>query len=168
MPRMHVWLLGWLVLGCASERLSARAPDGSAYTLELYLDRNEALPNATQVAQVAGFMEPDLRGTLLESGFSVVPIASPESFVPGPNKFLLIVKVLNYDPGSKAARMVVGFGAGALVLDTQHLLYAGPDKLLMQSSGSVGSSRDWTNAARKINQQIAREVTHALATPPPQ
>ena len=59
--------------------------------------------------------------------------------MPGPNRFLLIVRMVNYNPGSKAARMLVGVGAGSLVLDTQHLLYSGPGQLLLQGSSSVGS-----------------------------
>lgn len=146
---------------CAGQR-AARAPDGSAYTLEVYFDRNTALKNADQVGQVVDFMEPDLHEILQNTGYSVVKSTNPEAFVPGPNKFLLIIKVLNYNPGSKAARMLVGWGAGALVLDTQHLLYSGPGQLIFQGTGSVGSARDWNYAARKINQQVTKEVTNAL------
>ena len=154
-------LLG--LTSCAGGQKAARAPDGSAYTLEVYFDRNSALKNADQVAQVVSFMEPDLHELLQNTGYSVVPSTNPEAFVPGPNKFLLIVKVLNYNPGSKAARMLVGFGAGSLVLDTQHLLYSGPGQLLFQGTGAVGSARDWEYAARKINQQVTKEVTTALS-----
>jgi hypothetical protein len=146
---------------CAGQR-AARAPDGSAYTLEVYFDHNTALKNADQVDQVISFMEPDLREILQNTGYQVVQSTNPEAFVPGPNKFLLIIRVVNYNPGSKAARMLVGWGAGALVLDTQHLLYSGPGQLLLQSAGSVGSARDWEYAARKINQQVTKEVTRAL------
>ena len=146
---------------CASQRV-ARAPDGSAYTLEVFFDHNSGLRNAEQVNQVISFMEPDLREILQHSGYQVVQSSNPEAFVPGPNKFLLIIKVVNYNPGSKAARMMVGWGAGALVLDTQHLLYAGPGQLVFQGGGSVGSARDWEYAARKINQQVTKEVTNAL------
>lgn len=152
-------LLG--LTSCASQR-AARAPDGSPYTLEVFFDRNSALKNADQVGQVVDFMEPDLHEILQGAGYSVVASSNPEAFVPGPNRFLLIIKVLNYNPGSKAARMLVGWGAGALVLDTQHLLYSGPGQLLFQGTGSVGSARDWNYAARKINQQVTREVTTAL------
>ena len=147
---------------CAGGR-AARAPDGSAYTLEVYFDRNAALKNAEQVGQVVEFMEPDLHSVLHGAGYEVVQSTNPEAFVPGPNRFLLIVRVVNYNPGSKAARMLVGVGAGSLVLDTQHLLYSGPGQLMLQGSSSVGSSRDWNYAARKINQQITREVTGALS-----
>ena len=160
-------LLAVSVLGltaCASQR-AARAPDGSPYTLEIYFDRNSELVNGDQVAQVVGFMEPDLHSILLAAGFQLVMSANPETFVPGPNRFLLIIKVVDYKPGSKAARILVGFGAGALVLDTQHLLYRGPEQLMLQGTGSVGSGRDWNYAARKINQQILRDVNVALSAP---
>lgn len=150
-----------LTTSCASQR-AARAPDGSPYTIEVFFDRNSALKNADQVGQVVGFMDPDLRQILQDAGYSVVPSTNPEAFVPGPNRFLLLVKVLNYNPGSKAARMMVGWGAGALVLDTQHVLYSGPGQIVFQGTSSVGSARDWENAARKINQQINRDITGAL------
>jgi hypothetical protein len=146
---------------CAGQR-AARAADGSAYTLEVYFDRNSAAKNTEQIGQVVSFMEPDLREILQSTGYQVVQSTNPEAFVPGPNKFLLIIKIVNYNPGSKAARMLVGFGAGSLVLDTQHLLYSGPGQLLFQGTGSVGSARDWEYAARKINQQVTKEVTNAL------
>lgn len=157
-----VVLLG-LTTSCASQR-AARAPDGSPYTLEVFFDRNSALKNADQVAQVVEFMEPDLRNILEDTGYVVVPSSNPEAFVPGPGRFLLIIRIVNYNPGSKAARMLVGFGAGSLVLDTQHLLYSGPGQIVLQGAGSVGSARDWNYAARKINQQVTREVTGALST----
>ncbi|MDP1822263.1 MAG: DUF4410 domain-containing protein [Archangium sp.] len=159
-------LLAFVLLGlttsCASQR-AARAPDGSPYTLEVFFDRNSALKNADQVAQVVEFMEPDLRNILEDTGYVVVPSSNPEAFVPGPGRFLLIIRIVNYNPGSKAARMLVGFGAGSLVLDTQHLLYSGPGQIILQSAGSVGSARDWNYAARKINQQVTREVNGALS-----
>ena len=155
-----------LALLCLTSCAGLRAPigaDGSPCTLEVFFDRNAGLKNTDQVGQVVDFMEPDLRGTLQNTGFQVVQSSNPEAFVPGPNRFLLIVRMVNYNPGSKAARMLVGIGAGALVLDTQHLLYSGPGQLVLQGSSSVGSSRDWDYAARKINQQITREVTNALS-----
>ncbi|MDP2275210.1 MAG: DUF4410 domain-containing protein [Archangium sp.] len=112
---LAVSLLG--LTACASQR-AVRAPDGSPYTVEIYFDRNSELVNRDQVAQVVGFMEPDLHSILLAAGYKLVMSSNPETFVPGPNRFLLIVKVVDYKPGSKAARMLVGFGAGALVLDT--------------------------------------------------
>lgn len=153
-------LLG-LTTSCASQR-AARAPDGSPYTIEVFFDRNAAANNPEQIGQVVGFMDPDLREILEDAGYAVVPSTNPEAFVPGPNRFLLVVKVLNYNPGSKAARMLVGWGAGALVLDTQHVLFSGPGQIVFQGTGSVGSARDWNYAARKINVQINRDITGAL------
>ena len=161
--KLHALAFALLLLtSCASQR-AATAPDGSPYTLEVFFDRNSTLKNPEQVDQVVAFMEPDLHQILSDTGYAVVRSSNPESFVPGPNRFLLIIKVLNYDPGSKAARMLVGFGAGALALDTQHLLYSGPGQLLLQTTGAVGSARDWNYAARKINLQITQQVNRALS-----
>ena len=155
--------LSLLALTSCSGHRAARAADGSAYTVEVYFDRATRLPNADQVEQVMQYMEPDLRNLLTRTGYSVVPSNDPNTFVPGPNRFLLVMRVTNYNPGSKAARMMVGWGAGSLVLDTQHFLYSGPGQLVFQGAGSVGSSRDWNYAAHKINDQVTREIGAALA-----
>lgn len=139
-----------LANSCASER-AVRSPDGSPYTLEVFFDRN-ALKGADRVAEVAEFMEPNLRGLLENAGYVVVRSSNPEDFVPGPGRFLLIIRVVAYYPGTKK----VG-------LDTQHLMYSGPGQLMLQSVGSVSGAREWSSAARKINQQITREVTSALS-----
>ena len=148
---------------CASQR-AATAPDGSPYTLEVFFDRNSTLKNPEQVDQVVSFMEPDLHQILSDTGYAVVQSSDPETFVPGPTRFLLVIKVVNYYPGSTAARILVGFGAGSVVLDTQHLLYSGPGQILLQATGTVGSARGWNYAARKINVQIKHQVNQALST----
>jgi hypothetical protein len=100
---------------------------------------------------------------LTNAGYTVVAQPNPNAFQPGPDRFLVLVHVVNYHAGSKAARMLVGFGAGSLTLDTKNELYAGPGQLVFSSSGAVGSSRDWQNAARKINQQITKDFSAALS-----
>jgi hypothetical protein len=162
MIRTLVVLLG--LSSCAAPQRAAKAPDGSPYTLAIYFDRSSSLAKPDQVQQIIGFMEPDLHSVLLKAGYKLEQTDNPETFLPGPNRFLLIVRIVDYQPGSKAARMIVGFGAGSLVLDTQHVLYAGPEQLILQGTGSVGSARDWNYAAMKINQQISRDVTVALST----
>lgn len=152
-----------LACSCAAPLKAARAADGTPYTLEIYFDRNTSNAPPDQVNQIVGFMEPDLHSVLLKAGYQLVQSHNPETFVPGPNRYLLVIRVAAFQPGSKAARTFVGFGAGALVLDTQHVLFAGPEQLILQGTGSVGSARDWNYAARKINEQILRDVTVALS-----
>lgn len=150
--------------GCSSLK-AARGPAGEVITLEVAFERSPDIKNVDQVEQVVGFMQPDLEQMLTNLGYSVVRQPAPAAFQPGPNRYLVVVRVTNYNPGSKAARMLVGLGAGALVLNTENELLGAPGAVLFRSNGSVGSSRDWTNAARKINQQVAKEVTSFLSQP---
>jgi hypothetical protein len=148
--------------GCSSQR-AARGPAGEVITLGVVFERGADIKNVDQVEQVTSFMQPDLEGMLSNMGYAVERVQDRRAFQPGPNRFLVAVRITSYYPGSKAARMFVGFGAGSLVLNTENELLGSHDAVLFRSNGSVGSSRDWTNAARKINQQIAREVTNFLA-----
>ncbi|MEY4515537.1 MAG: hypothetical protein RLZZ450_7659 [Pseudomonadota bacterium] len=76
---------------------------------------------------------------------------------------MLRVKIANYNAGSKAARMMVGWGAGAAVLNTNFEFY-GPDSQApyVVGSPSVGSGRDWKNSARKVNLQTVDAVIARL------
>jgi hypothetical protein len=160
---MNRALLLLLFASCAAPLKAARAADGSKLTLAIYFDRTSSSAKPDQVNQLIGFMEPDLHSVLLAAGYRLEQTNDPETFLPGPNRYLLIVRIVNYDPGSRAARTWVGFGAGAALLDTQHVLFAGPEQLVLQGTGSVASGRDWNFAAMKINQQISRDVTLALS-----
>jgi hypothetical protein len=151
------------ISACAGGSRAARAPSGAPITLAVAFDRNPAAPNPDQINQVVDWMEPDLHRILTNAGYTVVPLPNAEAFQPGPERYLVLVHIMRYDAGSKAARMMVGWGAGALTLDTKNELWAGPGQLVFSSPGSVGSARDWNNAARKINEQIARDFTRALA-----
>ena len=148
--------------GCAGAR-AARGKSGGPITLEVAFDRNPQGRNPEQVDQLVDWMEPDLHHVLEGTGYVVVPLRDPAAFRPGPDRYLVVVHILNYNAGSKAARMFVGMGAGALTLDTRNELYSAPGQLVFSSDGAVGSSRDWRNAARKINEQIARDFTNALS-----
>jgi hypothetical protein len=157
-------LLLVLFASCAAPLKAARAPDGSPLTLAIYFDRSAVSAKPDQVNQLIGFMEPDLHSQLLAAGYQLEQTNNPETFLPGPNRYLLIVRIVSYDAGSRAARMWAGgFGAGAATLQTQHVLFAGPEQLLLQGTGSEGSTRDWNFTAMKINQQISRDVTVALS-----
>jgi len=148
--------------GCAG-LTAARGKAGGPVTLEVAFDQGQGAKNPEQIAQLVDWMQPDLERMLTNAGYVVVPQRDPAAFQPGPDRYLLLIHVLNYHAGSKAARMFVGMGAGALTLDTSNELYSGPGQVVFRSTGAVGSSRDWNKAARKINEQIAREVTEFLS-----
>lgn len=147
--------------GCASLS-AAKGPGGETLTLAVAFQRTAELRNVDQVQQVTDFMQPDLERMLTDAGYVVERLADAAAFQPGPNRYLVVVRITRYNPGSKAARMMVGWGAGALVLDTDFELHAGPGATLLAEKSSVGSGRDWPQAARKTNQQVAKAVTNRL------
>jgi len=154
-------------LGCGSGSKAVRGPGGAPVILDVVLDRSVGqLPNAEQVDQVAGWMEPDLHQILSGFGYQVVPQGNPQAYQPAPGRYLLIVKITRYNPGSKAARMFVGLGAGAATLDAHYSLFGvkGP---VNEGDIAVGSGRDWQFCARKVNQQTAERITAVLNAMPP-
>jgi len=72
------------------------------------------------------------------------------------------VKIIKYNPGSKAARMLVGFGAGSASLDLRFEVYGeGPQPLLVKDHGR-GSSRDWQFVCRTLSKDLVKFMGEAL------
>lgn len=108
--------------------------------------------------QVSDFMEQDLPAVLKKSGFNARLIRKRSEYQPTAGSYLLTVKITNYNPGSKAARMMVGYGAGAASMDTHYELFGSGSSPLLSDNQSVGSGRDWRNVIRKINELTTRAV----------
>ena len=66
------------------------------------------------------------------------------------------------NPGSKAARKMVGYGVGATSLDTRAELVDQKGATLLTEEFGVGSSRDWHYSTRKVNEQTVAAVTNRL------
>lgn len=114
--------------------------------------------------QVGEFMDQDLPAVLKKSGFNARLISKRSEYQPAANTYLLTVKITNYNPGSKAARMLVGYGAGATSMDTHFELYGSDSKPLLSDNQSVGSGRDWRNVVRKINELTTKAVAKKVST----
>lgn len=153
----------WVGLGlsvCLAEGKSA----GVLYVLP---DRNiTADMSANDIAtrnSLADWWEKDLINVLTRrGGFEAKLIKDRKEFVPGSGAHLLTVKILMYNPGSKAARMLVGFGAGACSMDIHCELFGNDEKALLAKDDGVGSGRDWRNVARKLNENTLKAVTDTL------
>ena len=68
----------------------------------------------------------------------------------GGGRQLLVVHYDRYNPGKTAARLIVGFGAGAASLDVTHALYDG-DKPVMTWTDGCGTSEHWQRLVNRIN-----------------
>lgn len=144
---------------------AAKMPDGSAIAVLVHLDRGLP-PDATperieQVDQLASWMEDDLLAILTKTGYAATRVADPNTAA-GPGRYVLRVRIKDYNAGSKAARMMVGFGAGAAVLRTHFELMGGAETPLVAGDPDVGSGRDWKNAVRKVNLQTVDAVNATL------
>lgn len=158
-----------LSFGCGGPRVKAPTlAGGGSYSIAVLSDRGitpELGPDrSTQYNQVGDWMEQDLLRMLKRAGYTARLVSSRSEFTAGPGDYLLKVRMVRYNPGSKAARMLVGFGAGATSLDTHYELYgASPQPLLAEDHG-VGSSIDWYQVVQKLNQQMVDTVSRKLAT----
>lgn len=160
-------LVALAVVGCGGPRVAVpKAADGNKLAVAVYTDRgiDQSLTGdqVRQRNQLGDWMERDLVNQLNRAGYQARLVQKPSDFTPAAGSYLLKVKVVRYNPGSKAARMVVGFGAGATSLDNRYELSAGKGEPLLAWDDGIGSSLDWTNCARKLNQQTVQAVTKTL------
>ncbi|MCX5694848.1 MAG: DUF4410 domain-containing protein [Candidatus Omnitrophica bacterium] len=101
-------------------------------------------------------------GRYSKDGYQAKLIENRKEFIPKPNTYLLTVKIIEYRPGSKAARIVVGFGAGGVTLKVHYELSANGTNAILTKDDSTYSGREWITAARKLNQNMAKVVTEKL------
>ena len=97
-------------------------------------------------------------GRYEKSGFEAKAIDNKQEYKGGADNYLLVVKITDYNPGSKAARMFVGYGAGGVSLKIHYDLSANGANVLSKDD-SVFSGIEWTRAARKLNENTAKAVT---------
>ncbi len=77
-------------------------------------------------------------------------IIGEQSDYAGEGRQLLIVRFERYNPGASAARIIVGFGAGAASLDISCELLDGDRQLLAWEDG-CGTSEHWQRLVNKLN-----------------
>jgi hypothetical protein len=146
--------LGLMACGGGRTGSAPKNADGSSVAILVHFDRgitpDMAPDRVQQMEQLASWMENDLLAILDKTGYAASRVEDPNTAT-GPGRYVLRVKITNYSAGSKAARMLVGFGAGAAVLDTHYELIGDGGAVLVAGDPSVGSGRDWKNSARKVN-----------------
>ncbi len=162
-----VLLVGAFIFGFACQ---ARAAGKSTQTtIYVLFDNgvNETLDarQAKAQMQLADWMEDDLVRVFTRSTKSVYQVNLIEKradFKPLPDNYLLIVKIVKYHAGSKAARMIVGFGAGGVSLEIHYELFADGVNAILTNDDGVFSGREWVNAARKLNGNMAKAIVGKL------
>lgn len=153
-----------LLTGCAAS--SGRAPrNASGNKLEILVlsDRGDNVTKA--IGELAPFMEKDLIGQLNRAGYQAKQIKVKSEFTPGNGRYLLTTRIVNYNPGSSAARMIVGFGAGSASLDNHYELFGNTAQPLLSWDDGVGTSEHWSKLCRKLNSNTVKRINDHLAKP---
>jgi hypothetical protein len=156
------------VSACGGRQGAPTMPNGQKLSIMVFLDRTAAPETPPeklqQLQQVQDWLEPDLLNLLRHAGYDAAAIAGMDAAgASAPGRYGLRVQIMNYNAGSKAARMFVGFGAGSARLDA-HFDLVGPNgQSYVSGSPGVSTSRsDWQQVARKVNQEIVAAVNLRL------
>ncbi|HAS54369.1 MAG TPA: hypothetical protein DCS42_09700 [Nitrospiraceae bacterium] len=155
-----------LLNGCMKVAPSPALPGGGKIVMFVIIDRGvENGFTDYQIKnrhQLGAFMDKDLVAMLSKAGYEPRLIQKRSEYKPGKNSYLLQTRILNYNPGSKAARMVVGFGAGSVGMDLKYELHGvGKEPLLSDKIGK-GTSGEWQYLVRKLELAILEAVSAKL------
>jgi hypothetical protein len=155
------------VLACVPR---ANVPAGSVAAgtrMSVVLDRNipAQLPEDKKraQAQIGDWMEGDLVNVLRDAGYQSGAVRDPRAAPAGARSYVLAVRLIRYNPGSTAARMFVGFGAGAASLDVHYELRTRDGRVLLSHDDGVGSGADWRKVARVLNVRMTEAVAATLS-----
>ncbi len=115
--------------------------------------------------QLAERMKNDLKNVLeRRGGYKVRLLGAADEFKQGQGEYLLDVRIVRYRSGSKAARLVVGFGAGAASLDIHYEFTDPQGRKMVSKDDGVGTSLDWQRLARKLNENMLAAIQQSLAS----
>lgn len=161
-------VLGTLLLaGCASAPPAPVSSTGGKIHIDVYCDRGD--PKSMEEKQwgyrneVGTFMEPNLVRRLGDYGFSSAQIQNVSDFKANTDSYLLKVKITSYNPGSAAARMMVGYGAGSCSLDCHYELVDSTGKVLSSWDDGVGTSGDWRRIPITLNKKAGIKLREYFA-----
>ena len=162
-----VLFVGFLAMGCGAAIKAPVGANGQKVALSVLFDRGldgKTEDQANQLNQLSDYMVPNLMDQLKNAGYDAVLIEAADAFQPAADTYLLSIKLTNYNPGSKAARMVVGFGAGSCSLDLHYELKGQGDAPMLSKDHGRASSNDWDKIARELNRDILIAVTNKLSS----
>ena len=113
---LTVAVLALSAVACGPGLNAPKLADGQKIALFVLPDRNISADmdeaKAKGRTQMSEYFEADLKNVLVKHGYDVQLITAADQFTPGPNKFLLDVKVSSYHPGDKGARIAGAFVGG--------------------------------------------------------
>lgn len=114
---------------------------------------------ARENRQMGERMERDLKNILEKrGGYHARILRSRTEYRQMAGEYLLDVRITRYNAGSKAARIVVGFGAGSASLNIHYELIGPGGNVLLSQDDGCGTSLDWQRLARKLNENILAAI----------
>jgi hypothetical protein len=156
-----------LLSGCATPSIAPVGSTGEKINIAVFSDRGN--PDQMESRQwqyrneVGAYMERDLITRLNRTGYNATLIQSKSDYVPSLGNYLVEVKIKKYNPGSTAARIVVGFGAGACSLDLHYVVKNGK-KVIQEWDDGIGTSGDWRRLPRALDDKLVRKLNAELLT----
>ncbi|PLX84296.1 MAG: hypothetical protein C0617_08545 [Desulfuromonas sp.] len=152
--------------GCAPKVAAPKMASGDPAALFILTDRGITADmdekQVQQLNQIGNYMDKQLLRLAQKSGYQANLISSRDQFTKASGEYLLSVTIKKYNPGNKAARMLIGFGAGAVSMDTHYELFGKGAEALLANDDGVGSSRDWYFVVNKLNEKTLAAVTDRL------
>jgi hypothetical protein len=145
---------------------AATLPSGQKIAIMVYADRGVTAETpadkAAQLNEVGAWMENDLLSMLKGTGYDAALVTDKDTPTEL-GRYLLRLQIVDYNGGSKAARMFVGWGAGTAHLNTHYELVGPKAEVYLTASPTAATSRsDWQHVARKINQDTVDAVNARL------
>jgi len=113
-----------------------------------------------ELQRVGTWMDRDIIKQLKRTGYSAKLLKSRGDFRGAGH--LLIINVDKFNPGNRAARILVGFGAGAASLDLDYQLINSRNKTVAQWKDGVGSSKGGTYCAQTLNRNAIKQLKEKL------
>lgn len=164
---------GWLMLGCLLLVLLAtgcRTREGrvavATHTprrpLDVLIEEGNPADMAARQYQfrqeLRDYMKRDLPRRLARYGMDARMIDQRSAYnAAADGRDLLVIHYDSYNPGSSAARMVVGFGAGAAALDISLSLYNGSNLRLEWKDGR-GTSGHWSRIVNRLDEDMSKKL----------
>ena len=109
-----------------------------------------------ELQRVRKWMDKDIIKQLKKAGFNAKIVNSRKDFKGSGH--LLIIEVVKFKPGNRAARAFVGFGAGGSSLDLQYKLLNSQGASIDTWDDGVGSSRGGTYCAQTLNRNVIKKL----------
>jgi hypothetical protein len=155
-----------MVSGCMTLTPAPKTSSGKDIVMNVMVDRGiEKSFTDYQVKnrrQVGDWMEKDMSRLLTKAGYNARVISRRSDFRPENGSYLLVVRISNYNPGSKAARMFVGYGVGSASAQVHYELYGKGQKAMLDDDAYDASGNEWQIVFRKIDLMTANAVTGKL------